>query len=40
MHAYVYVDHGEESGSGNRDFDSHELFMSSILKKFIYVHSL
>ena len=32
MHAYVYVEHGEGSGSGNRDFDSLELFMSYILK--------
>ena len=28
MQAYVYVEYGEGSGSGNRDLDSLELFMS------------
>ena len=32
MHAYVYVEKGEGTGSGNKDFDSHKCFMSLFLK--------
>ena len=36
----MYVEKGEGSGSGNRDFDSHKCFMSFISQKFVYVHVL